>query len=199
MSHQPRDHWLDVWGLVAFSVLLWTSQRGQPSASSLWALSIFLSAALAIWVLTSRRLTRHATEAEGPPEASDTPATMNTPPEGVVEESCPVCARPMSGSDRRCACGAPRLTDADRQRLRGPGGWLAVYRFVLLVLGPLEVARQIATWLVDGGDFSTGDWLRVLPAILLVAGLVLYGVFVAALLTNERPERRTARAPVSGR
>ena len=187
-----------MWGLVAFSVLLWIWQRGQASASSLWALSLFLITALAVWVITSRRLTPHSTAPAGPSEASDAPA-MQAPPEGVVEESCPVCARPMSSSDRRCACGAPRLTDGDRQRLRGPGGWLALYRFGLLVLGPLDVARLIASWLVNGDDFSTGDWLRVLPALLLVAGPTLYGVLVAALLTNERPESvRHARQYMAG-
>jgi hypothetical protein len=186
--------------LAAFSILLWIWQRAQPTASNLWALSIFLIAGLTVWVVTSRRLTRHSTEVEGPPEVSDTPATMHAPPPGVAEESCAVCALPVSGSDKRCKCGAPRLTDADRQRLHGPGGWLAVCRFVLLVLAPLDVAVVIATWLANGSDFSTGDWLRVLPEILLVAGLALYGVFVAALLTNERPESvRHARQYLAGK
>jgi hypothetical protein len=82
----------------------------------------------------------------------------------------------------------PLVTDADQQRLRGPRGWLAVYRLTLLVLAPLDVAAAIATALGNATDFSTGDWLRVLPAILLVTGPALYGVFVAALLAHERPE-----------
>jgi len=176
------------WGFLALSVLLWISQRAQPAASNLRALSIFLIAALTVWVLTSRRVTRHGTGTERPSEASDRPSTIEEQPEGVAEESCPVCALTVSSSDQACKCGAPRVTDADRQPLRGPRGWLAVYRFGLLVLAPLEVAAVIATSLGNGSDFSTGDWLRVLPAILLVAGPALYGVFVAALLAHERPE-----------
>ena len=124
----------------------------------------------------------------GPADLSDATTGIGESPEVAAEASCPVCGLTVSDSARVCKCGAPRLTDADRQRLRGPRGWLAVYRFVMLVVAPFGVARVIVASLANANDFTAGDWLRILPAILLDSVPILYGVFVVALLAHERPE-----------
>jgi hypothetical protein len=188
MSDQPRAHWLDAWGLAALSVLLLLAQRGRPTASSVWGVGIFLCAALTVWALTSRRLTQPTLATNGSADLGDVRTAFRDRSESDAKESCPACGLTVSSSDQACNCGAPRLTDADRHQLRGPRGWLTVFRLVLLVVVPLDVAADTANGLANASHFSTGDWLRVMPEILLVAGPALYGVFVAALLAHERPE-----------
>jgi hypothetical protein len=186
MPDQPHAQWLDAWGFAAVSVFLLLAQRAS-SPSSLWAVCIFLLAVLAVWAFTARRLARETPAPAGPADLSDETTGIGEQPE-VAAEACPVCGLTVSGSARVCKCGAPRLTDADLQRLRGPRGWLAVYRFVMLVVAPFGVARAIVASLANAKDFSAGDWLRILPTILLDAVPALYGVFAVALLTHERPE-----------
>ena len=104
--------------------------------------------------------------------------------DGPNEENatpCQTCSEPIPPTARRCKCGTPLVSTAEREEYDGLGGWLGLFVFGLLVANPLSAALSA---LPDAAASSKERW-AALPGMLLIGTTCAYGIFVGVQLIRR--------------
>ena len=116
------------------------------------------------------------------------PSTPATTEERPHVERCPHCQEPRFGSLAFChRCSHCLLTEPERLKRTGLGGWLGLAWFSLLVIGPLFTLVFLVTAIDTLAGGTAADRLRVLGPFLLIVVQAAGGIYVGVSLVRRSP------------
>jgi predicted nucleic acid-binding Zn ribbon protein len=169
MWYPNRPQWAAIWIFSTSALALWVFGGSEDGIPGRAATALMFLGALVVWALARRGM-------------SATPKLVSPPQAAAL---CPSCGNPFSPDQVTCRCGAFLISEADRAKLTGTGGWLALFVFGTLILGPLLVL--VFTLTIFEGDKTAGERLRILGPVLLLIGNTVFGVIAGVALLRRRP------------